>query len=748
MLKVASIQDPQKNIIAPSIYIDGVEREGSYYTIHYSLMDDANANTNNAKPASWMSNQEVLNSLSVYISDGITTEKRLLNTLYAANVVKNNTIKDYTILYNTSSDVSITAWVGNSDISSSIVSEDILIADALVSASYENQSFNYINKIKDLGILNYDVSINPRLPETKQTPLQTDLLVSYRPDKVANLGFSFSVKRYLTDNSPSYNILKGNENYKNIILANSKINAELSFFSKKNLTKKEKDYKKIENKTYTSLIDLTDAIYYVGVVDDNKSKSDRSYYDIKVKLQINDYSKKFIGETISNNLKNDINFIIEYKNIFITTSSDKNILDPNVYIFENMYEAVLSKVETFINNTAPLCNLFYGISIDRYAGLFASILHPLTTRIELLEKLLTFLNKLQNTIRTISSVQSDGSGIPNVTSGGDLIFERQFGKSDENPYLADLNYDYDENYGIEVLSADSLNIRLSEQPTPIKEITLADLESRKALESRKYFNRPLTSTTTNINLFSIASITFGREAYQILIDLPQQSTTIYNDLYLRLKEYNNFSFNYKKPETYIFQLLSKGINIKTILNRNNNSTNNLESSTVFDSNEDTKERSLKFMTDTNIKDLYFYLDEQQFKSIENIKDSQQYAASQNNLGQEGSIFTFNVANLLNPNLKAKTFVYYNCFYSFSGILGTSNSDLDIYRIDENCVSDLFTDKLRLFTGFFAVRKARNQFNSKVQTIPLLQNDLKINIPPAYLNRTVQDASINVSIDEL
>lgn len=231
MLKVAIIENPTQNIIAPTVYIDGVDKENGTYKVHYSLKDPTNA---------WITNSDILNHLFVYVSDGVTTEKRLLLTSATANRIKNNTVSDYAVFYNTSSYVSMSAWAGNEYISSSKTVEPVLSNNQIAKATYNNTTYSYINKIKDLDLLNGDVVIGTGSQSSDATPLESDLLVSYTPSKAASLGFIINIEKLLEQNSSLYNVLKGNLTYKQTIINNTKINTELSFFSKKNLTKKKK----------------------------------------------------------------------------------------------------------------------------------------------------------------------------------------------------------------------------------------------------------------------------------------------------------------------------------------------------------------------------------------------------------------------------------------------------------------------------------------------------------------------------
>lgn len=738
MLKVAQIEDSTQNLIAPSVYLDGVEKEKNSYKVYYSVVDNNN---------SWITDEKVLNSLSIYITDGINVEKRLLKDLVSSNLIKNNTVKDYAVFKNSGSNITISGWTADQNISSSIVTETILLNNNIVKTSFDGQTYNYINKIKDLDLLNFDISFTNTV-SMSSSPIDGDLLVSYRPDKVGNFGFVFDLERFLESNSPLYNILKGNSSYKKQILAESAVQPSLSYFSKRNITKKENFYKKIDNEVNVILIDSAKAKYYVGIVDDNRDTLDRSYYDLAVRLEISDFSTKFVNSNIRQSISDTLKFLEEYKNEFVIHKIDKNIQDINIYIFENTYQPKIETIKKIINDISSICVLFSGSSIEKYTSLFTSMLHPLTTSIDLLERLTKFVQFLDSsTINLITSLITE-DGVQKALKDTNFIFEKQFTKSGENPYSADFNYDYDHNFGLEALSSATLAERLAETPTAIKEIQQPEWETRKILEARKYFISPSTVTISNVNDLSLANIDFNTENYQLLIGLPQTNTELYNNLYLRLKEYNDFNFNYRKPETYVFQLLDSGINIKSLSNRNNNSTNNLIKSTLFDSNTDTSQASLKYITDTNVKNLYFYLDNTQFTDLSTISSSIQYNAAIPNPTTETPVYVFSTSSLNDPNLKAKSFIYYN---TVCGVLPADNGtgdSIDIYILTEKGLNSIFNKKMRLFNSVFAVRKKITE--KPVFTFPKLDttNDLNLNILPSYLNRTTTPASVNISVEDL
>jgi hypothetical protein len=776
MLKVATTQDTTQNIIAPTVYINRIDKENGSYNIYYSLIDNKNE---------WITNEEALNSLNVYLSDGITISKTLLKTILVNNKVKNNTVSENVIFNNTSSFFSVTAWCGNESLSGSVVKEIAVTNGNIATVSTGTASLEYLSKVYNWDVLNFDININKTSPvisnpaqrpvpiprginttvptnqvaqanriiqnsaiyTAPQSPLESELLVGYTPSKVANLGFVFNIETFLKNNSAYYNILSKNNNYKEIILRNSQINTNLSYFSKKNVTKKNKDYTKISNKIDSKLINLANSRYYVCVADDNTLLTDNSYYDVKVHLEIDDYSRKFIGETILSSIQEASALLSEYKTDFETISNNKNIDDVNQYIFENLYEKKIQRITNFINNISPLCSTFSDeTSEEQFVTLFTSVLHPLFTDQKSLNKLSLFIEKLYKAIYALSSASITVSDTSVKSREASLIFEKQFGKSDKNPDLADFNYDYDANYGIEVLSVDKVDERAKTEKYSLKELLSQEWEARKILEARKYFANPTAAIINTIKLLSVSSVAFKSEEYQLLVGLSQASTNLFNDAYVKAYQYNNLLKDYRKPEAYFFALSGDGINIKTISARNNASTNNLVASTVFDSNSDTKQQSLKFMTDTNIKNLFYYNDKYQFVSLEQMKGEAQYKAATD--PTQNSVYAYSDSKLQNPDEKAKIVFYYNSIYEPAVINSNPQNDIDIYSLTAKCVNSIFTDRLRLFNQVFAVRRKTTTVSTPPNRSFNVKNDILVNVLPIYLNRVTTAAKINVSTADL
>lgn len=745
MLKVANTEDPKQNIVAPSVYIDSVVLEKNSATVHYSLIDKKN---------DWITNNQILDNLSVYVSDGISTEKRQLKTTVFANKIKNDTVKDYASFYypngysTTGSHIVVTAWTGNQNISGTIVQENIVISGTIQKSSYANSNEVYLNKIKDISLLDFNINFPAGvLNTTNDSPIMSDLFVSYRPDKKANFALVFDLKKFLELNSHQYNVLQKNDIYKEICLTSSSIDTGKSYFKKYDLTKGDAEGTKINANLDALLIDPKSKKYLVCIADDNKNIDNRSYFDLQLHLEINDFSSKVINLTMREKIKKHIDFLNIYINFFTSNLNNKNVKDVNTYVFENHYEEYVNngEINEFVNDISPLCSLITGNAEKSFADLFVSLLHPLNTDSTLLQKLLNFLERLEYAVSSLVSTSLDANNLAvSINKLGSNIFEKRFSVSTDNPYAADFNYDYDTNSGIEIVSGDSLTTIAATDNTSVKSLTDVELTNRKLLECKKYLDNPSISTRDNVADFSAANIFIDGQEYPLLFTAAT-NTKLFNDLYLNTKQQES-GLKYKNPETYVMQLLKDGINIKSLTSRSNNSTNNLLKSTLFDNNKDTSAKSVKYIADTDVKGLYFLLDNSSFVDYENLSGSVQYYASTEAANPEAPKIKFNQEDLKNEDLKARTFLYYNIIYSVDVI--EKGELIDVYVLREKAVSSLFTDNLRLLTKCFIVRKKFVTPIAPTLDKYKIEKDLKINILPIYFNRNTKDPSINIGIQDI
>lgn len=737
MLKIANIPDPKRNAVAPSVYIDSVALENSQVFVDVKLYD-----TN----AEWSVDDQLLENTFIYVSDGVETQKKLLKSITLNKKFKNKTIEDQFIFNTTSSNIFLSAWAGNENISGERAREQITINNEIISSNIGNTTFEYINKVKNLNLLNFDI-IYATGSLSASSALQSDIFVSHRPDKKASIGFIFDLQKFLEINSSEYNILKNNEFYAKKILSNSSIDVDRSYFFKKNVTKNSKEDEKIKNIINVSPIDQDSYKFFVSVLDDNENIKNKSYYELGFRLVIKDYSSQLINNNFIKEIPIFIKELSYYKDLFILASKNKDIEDVEKYIFENVYESYLNNnfVNNFVTKLAPVCALLSKNSEDQFVSLFVSILHPLTTSIELLERLITFLNKLFTSFRYILGIQPSADNIATDITNYEKIFEKNTNISALNPYSGKLNYDYEAYYGLSVVKNFSLDEYKNTAATPNNSINEKDFIVRKLLEAKKYI--PDEINFNQINLLSISNIYFGTEDYNLLLSLPQNSTNFYNDIFVKLREYNDFNFSFKKPETYYFQLFEEDIVVKSLSNRDNGSTNNLLKSTIFDGNSDTTQKSLEYAVNTGIRNLYFSLDKTQIIDIKKISGSFQYNAGLNLLDNPPA-YSYSTEDISNIDLKSKILIYYNNFYSLELVENGSGSIMDIYKLNETLVNNQFSKKLKIFDEFFCVVKSAPVIAQQTESIFLIEKDVRMNYQSSYLNRSTIPAEIKISVNDI
>ncbi len=189
MLKIANIIDGQQNLVAPTVYIDGVELENDDLTVFYSIEDAA---------LQWLADDIYLSDNMFYLSVGNQNYKETLLSLKKKNI-KGHKISGYqTFKYSSiqptpyidveeftiTGSVSTTTISGRTEITGAtlttrrqsgygIVSfcgsegdytghktiEHLLLNGSFPTSSYKNNQFRYVNKIKNLNILKITINL-------------------------------------------------------------------------------------------------------------------------------------------------------------------------------------------------------------------------------------------------------------------------------------------------------------------------------------------------------------------------------------------------------------------------------------------------------------------------------------------------------------------------------------------------------------------------------------------------------------
>jgi hypothetical protein len=358
--------------------------------------------------------------------------------------------------------------------------------------------------------------------------------------------------------------------------------------------------------------------------------------------------------------------------------------------------------------------------------------------------LLQYVLKLQTVTNQIQSTFSLPTSTINETFlFGKISFEKEFDVRD--PFNI-LNYDYDQNYGYEVISVNAFNARQSETYEGLKVITKDGLNIRRRLEGNKYFVSPNQSSVDTYRTFSISFVDAGVRSYDFITNVSSVPVDDYNNLFLKLNEYNDFNFQYPTLESFFYQLAEKNVLVKSISQRQNISSNGLQKSTLFDPNLDSKQDSLEFITSTGVKNLYYYLND--YKYDYNEQQTVQFSASLNLNPNLTSTFIVSGSNITNIDFRPKAIAFYNSIYEESIPQEGAGTYYNLVWLKEKQVNSLFKKKLKFFNEYYLYLVKQPPTQVEKPDFINLQKDLLFNNNPTYINNTKTDGKFMVSIEEL
>lgn len=740
MIKVNIPEEEFISKLLPAIFIESVELEQGFINIFYSFFINQDLWTN----------ENILKETNVVIK---INENVILNNMLDIKLnsqVKNNKIiKKITFPFN-QQDLILECFSENKFITSTKNKETILIDNIIQKVIFDDKTYQFVNKIKNLKLLNINFSKNDllningsslskKIEEAKKNINNKNLFISYTVDKKANVGFIFNLENFLISKSNIYNVLSANPNFKEKILANTKINTEKSYFYKKNISLNNKEYLPFANPTFKKADKLKE--YFITATDNNLEKADLSKYKIKIKLIINNYSDIFLNNETKEKLSNTINFLKEYKNIFELIEKNNAITDANIFIFENEWQqsTFLDKVKKTIEILTGVSYLFSEQDDQKLHEIFISILHPLTTRAELLERLLNLASSYQTALNSILSAYTDFGTAKNFTTKqSELEFELEFDERDENNII---NYNYEQNYGFEVINSTARVIRNNQQNQGIIEFNNINIELRKKLENLKYFN---TSNQLNnaTNTFALSFLELGEKSFDFLTSTSTITNNFYKDAFLRLNQYVNHNFNYRKLESFFYQLAEDNILVKTISLKNNNSVNNLRKSVLFDPNLDSQQASLEFISSTGLENFYYNIYKEKINIIQN--NSLQYSASLNLVQGQNSSFIFSGSNDPKIDNFPKGLFFYNSIFQENTLY--TNEYLQLIKVTELNVNPLFKNKLKHFNEYYLKIIGTPQVTPVIENVFSYEDDILLNVPARCLNRELTESQINVSLE--
>jgi hypothetical protein len=309
-----------------------------------------------------------------------------------------------------------------------------------------------------------------------------------------------------------------------------------------------------------------------------------------------------------------------------------------------------------------------------------------------------------------------------------------------------IDYNYDYLCGYDVISIDNKDTRLTEINQGTKRVSKPEKDVRLSYEAKKYIKVPMMDQVSSNKYLSISQLDLKNNSYDLLTDLSSTGTRTLNDLFIKLSEYNNHDFQYRKEESLYFQLADDGNCVKSISAGINTSKNRLNRSVVFDPNQESSAQSLYFLTSTGIEDLFFILDPLELPTPP--EDSLQYVAGYTTDSPQTPVFRLTEENKKDPGAKSKILCFYGSVYE--DVIVEEGSNYSIMALSPvKGLSQLFTKKLKLYNQYYLLAKSESSEPQKAKLKQLdYTKDLESNIPAKHLNRNTQNAVFKISTDIL
>jgi hypothetical protein len=742
MIKVVTPEEQIASKLLPTIFLEGIELEENNVVVYYSFF---------IEETFWLDDSLLKETNVIVKANDLVLSENMLS-IKQGTKIKGNQVFRKIIIPQVFSNLVVECYSENKFIQSTKNTETILVDGVIQKINYNNKTYNYVNKTKDLRLLKVNFqkfmeeqdikrNLTKDKEEAKKRIFSNNAYVSYTVDKKAKIAYQFSMKNFLTAYSDVYNIFSVYPAFAKTILLNSRILTDKSSFSKKNITISNKEYNKFSNVAFKKV--NQDDTYLVMGLDKNEDKLDNSRYSIRTKLIIENYADQLLNVETKPKIANAVSFIKEYKNLFELFEKNNVIVDPNIYIFENEWqkEEFLNKAKSAIEILVSLGFIFTSRNEQRLVEFFTSILHPLSTRSELLQKLLNYALSLQESINYIlASTTLFGTNQKTNSNNKEIEIEFEF-----DPIESYIDFNYQKNFGYEVISNLSKFDRERDNTTELLSLNSANQDLRKKLENLKYFSSAVQAPLIDYKTFSISYLELGEKSYDLLTAPKTIQNGTFQEAFLKLKEYGTFNFNYRKLESFFFQLSEDDVTVKTIASKNNGSINNLRKSVLFDPNLDSQQKSLEFIASTGLERLYFNY----YKDLLQIEknNSTQYSASQNLVQSYTPIFIFSGSAAENIDLYPKALFYYNSVFEERAIITGEYTQL--FKLEEKNVSSVFNDKLRHFNQFYLKIIKEPQTPTDILKIPnnyLIDEDVMFNIPVRFVNRSLSNSTITVSFE--
>ncbi len=712
------------NVLAPSVYIKLVEREADNFYITL-LLKDILADGN----FSWFDDQLILDTFKVVVEherQRASFSLRELKQKYRDIKYRFfNNGEEYNFEYTV-----VLKKMNNAPISCYCTDGKVFGETTVENVTFESNT-STVNKCLDLNLLEVFKQIKSA-KSTTQSVYLTGPYINYSTNKQAAIGFIFNLEKYLNSTSEEYAYFSSS--YGKEILNNSYIELDSCFLEKRNVSLENMSYEVVEGR-FTST-KLSPYEFFISIADLKEPVSNKYLYDLRLNVKINNYVDQFLNQKFITTLQTHINILNAYKSQISILSQDN--IEPFKTYFNEFYTA-----DSFKQLCLDISSIssFYG-DRDRsvYSNLLASCLHPLNTNLEILEKIILFVNNLLQTTRNYISLGNISDGIVPTKSGNKFL------TTVTREYTSALDYTYDYGTGYEVFSSTPYEQRVNISAS-FQNITPQEYFVRKFSEVSKYSTNYGQENTQNLSTFGISQVDIRENSYDLINTGISINANTFNQCYIRTKEYLEHTFSYRTPETFVFQLADSGLNIDTITDASNSSKNNLKKSLLFDPNFDSQQKSLEFLTSTGVQTLYFLLDETKPVEAPVASTIFQEKASRNNISPALPVFVFTGSVVSDPTAKARGILYYNTLHT--GSVEASGSINSLYADKPVGSSVLFASNLRHFNEYYLVKNGIDQPPSnsqeEAQQTEIVTKILGTSGNVEEIGRTIKEPRININI---
>jgi hypothetical protein len=769
MLDVLDVQDlsgidgdRRYNYLAPDVYISSIElsKNKKEVKVYFYLLDEVDVNTGQPR---WSANSDVINNFTVQLTYSGSKEQTKVKSLNSFVDGKSLKYENYVVFERGEEKISnVIAYCGNDYIVGSKVAEEVLSEQRI-----EFQGLQYLNKIKDFGLLNPQFKRGSSFTPTLNKNYSEDLYVGYTVDKSANCTIKIDLGKYLTNNSKNYNILQNYKSFFDYISSNSYIKIDGCRLYKKISDSKE-DYK------------ITPAIFNSYRLNDNSceflvsfteiNENNNSFiYDIKLDLDIFDASEVFFDEYILPRLLLAEEKIAKYRNKLHYYQTHELIEDAGRYFFQNDFDqkekyinrnggeieieffAILSDI---LIEVAEATFVFTDIPVEQLLANYVSCCHPLTTNTNILEQLLKHITDLYQVCAQFSKNVKYSK---TVGSSRKEDSSTRYTKIFKNA----IDYTYDFATGYEVAVTDNLTARLDYVNSGARVLQPEEREVRKYLESSKYYANPSLTTRNRVSTFSIFTVDLPSNSYLINDLLDKNQIDALNEIYIKAREYQSeviSSKNVKKDFEYmkyydkyassVFQFLDDGITVDTLLQKNNTSADKYFKNILFDINGDSTPASEAMIAGSGVTALYLAADQVVFIAPEKPTSDTviQYNAAYDTSKQQNPKALIDSLTKDDPKLKSRSIFYYNSIFTEEEKYKGSNYSL--YSMEKLNVSKLF-DGLRHLNQYYIVKYQEEAGRKDVQTSILgVVDDMLYNVIPGAIQNIDSDADYTITVDDI